>query len=149
VDDDELGAVLGDVAQQLLQLRPVGRAGALAGVNELGDDTGAELRRQISEDPRSSGFPPGHAPMTSFLGVPIRIHDAVTSCDRHVVVHRAAEPGLVVAAGWSRRRAGACGLPADPGGRDPLGICSATTTTAATSPKPSREGARGAREPIG
>ncbi len=27
----------------------------------------------IAEDPRSSGFPPGHPPMASFLGVPIRV----------------------------------------------------------------------------
>jgi signal transduction histidine kinase len=31
----------------------------------------------ISADPRSSGFPPGHPPMGSFLGVPVRIRDAV------------------------------------------------------------------------
>ena len=31
----------------------------------------------ISEDPRSSGFPPGHPPMESFLGVPIRSRNAV------------------------------------------------------------------------
>jgi hypothetical protein len=28
--------------------------------------------RRISDDERSSGFPPGHPEMTSFLGVPIR-----------------------------------------------------------------------------
>ena len=33
--------------------------------------------RQIADDARSSGFPPGHPPMTSFLGVPIRIRDEV------------------------------------------------------------------------
>jgi signal transduction histidine kinase len=32
---------------------------------------------RISEDPRSSGFPEGHPPMTTFLGVPIRSRDAV------------------------------------------------------------------------
>lgn len=31
----------------------------------------------ISDDPRSSGFPAGHPPMTSFLGVPIRVRDEV------------------------------------------------------------------------
>lgn len=31
----------------------------------------------IGDDPRSSGFPPHHPPMRSFLGVPIRSHDAV------------------------------------------------------------------------
>lgn len=32
--------------------------------------------QRIADDPRSSGFPPGHPPMTSFLGVPIRSRDA-------------------------------------------------------------------------
>ena len=31
----------------------------------------------ISDDPRSSGFPDNHPPMTTFLGVPIRSRDAV------------------------------------------------------------------------
>ena len=33
--------------------------------------------RRIASDPRSAGFPPGHPPMNSFLGVPIRIRDEV------------------------------------------------------------------------
>jgi signal transduction histidine kinase len=32
---------------------------------------------QITGDPRSSGFPANHPPMKSFLGVPIRVRDAV------------------------------------------------------------------------
>src|SRR5689334_23815739 len=32
---------------------------------------------RIDDDPRSSGFPSGHPPMASFLGVPIRIRDEV------------------------------------------------------------------------
>lgn len=31
----------------------------------------------IGDDPRSSGFPAGHPPMTAFLGVPIAVRDAV------------------------------------------------------------------------
>lgn len=31
----------------------------------------------IAKDPRSSGFPPGHPPMSSFLGVPLRVGDEV------------------------------------------------------------------------
>lgn len=31
----------------------------------------------ITEDPRSSGFPPGHPPMSRFLGVPVRVRDVV------------------------------------------------------------------------
>ncbi len=33
--------------------------------------------RRIADDERSSGFPAGHPPMDSFLGVPIRIRDEV------------------------------------------------------------------------
>ncbi|GIF73846.1 GAF domain-containing sensor histidine kinase [Asanoa siamensis] len=33
--------------------------------------------RHITDDPRSTGFPSGHPPMDSFLGVPIRIRDEV------------------------------------------------------------------------
>jgi signal transduction histidine kinase len=33
--------------------------------------------RRIGDDERSSGFPPGHPPMSSFLGVPIRIRDEI------------------------------------------------------------------------
>jgi len=31
----------------------------------------------LSDDPDSSGFPPGHPPMTSFLGAPIKVRDEV------------------------------------------------------------------------
>ena len=33
--------------------------------------------RDLTTDPRSSGFPDGHPPMRSFLGVPLRIRDEV------------------------------------------------------------------------
>lgn len=33
--------------------------------------------KTLAEDQRSSGFPPGHPPMDSFLGVPIRVRDEV------------------------------------------------------------------------
>ena len=33
--------------------------------------------RELRDEPRSSGFPPNHPPMHSFLGVPIRVRDAV------------------------------------------------------------------------
>ncbi|WP_090591879.1 GAF domain-containing sensor histidine kinase [Auraticoccus monumenti] len=32
---------------------------------------------RLSEDHRSAGFPPGHPPMSTFLGVPVRHHDEV------------------------------------------------------------------------
>ncbi|GAA5134646.1 sensor histidine kinase [Pseudonocardia adelaidensis] len=41
------------------------------------DDPRPIRLRRISDDDRSSGFPAGHPPMTSFLGVPIRIRDEV------------------------------------------------------------------------
>lgn len=41
------------------------------------DDPSPIRLREMSEDPRSAGFPVGHPPMTSFLGVPIRVRDAV------------------------------------------------------------------------
>lgn len=31
----------------------------------------------LTADPRSAGFPPGHPPMHSFLGIPIRVHTEV------------------------------------------------------------------------
>jgi hypothetical protein len=34
-------------------------------------------RARIADDPRSSGFPAGHPPMDSFLGVPIRVRNEV------------------------------------------------------------------------
>ncbi|GAA4547605.1 GAF domain-containing sensor histidine kinase [Pseudonocardia xishanensis] len=41
-------------------------------------DTPEPIRlARIADDERSSGFPPGHPPMSSFLGVPIRIRDEV------------------------------------------------------------------------
>jgi signal transduction histidine kinase len=33
--------------------------------------------QQMSDDPRSVGFPPEHPPMSGFLGVPVRVRDAV------------------------------------------------------------------------
>ena len=41
------------------------------------DDPRPIRLRTMSSDPRSVGFPPGHPPMTSFLGVPIRVRDEV------------------------------------------------------------------------
>jgi len=41
------------------------------------DDPRPLRMKQISDHPGSVGFPPGHPPMSSFLGVPIRIGDRV------------------------------------------------------------------------
>jgi signal transduction histidine kinase len=59
----------------------VGRIGQLpAGKGLLGaliEDPHPIRLRAIAEDERSVGFPEGHPPMDSFLGVPIRVRDAV------------------------------------------------------------------------
>jgi hypothetical protein len=43
----------------------------------LVDDPEPIRLARIADDPRSCGFPPGHPPMNSFLGVPIRIRNEV------------------------------------------------------------------------
>src|ERR1700694_245611 len=57
--DPEARATIGDL--------PLGRG--ILGV--LIHDATALRLHDLSEDPRSVGFPPGHPPMRSFLGVPI------------------------------------------------------------------------------
>jgi signal transduction histidine kinase len=61
-----------EVAERIGHL-PVGKGllGALI------DDPAPIRIDSIADDPRSCGFPDGHAAMTSFLGVPIRIRDQV------------------------------------------------------------------------
>lgn len=53
---------------------PDGRSGLL-GV--LIRDPRPLLLDDLTRDPRAAGFPPGHPPMHSFLGVPIRVHTEV------------------------------------------------------------------------
>ncbi len=62
---DEVAARIGQPPQGL------GLLGAL-----INDPRPIRLRR-LSDDPRSVGFPPGHPPMTSFLGVPIYVRGGV------------------------------------------------------------------------
>lgn len=65
----------------------------------------------LTRHPDSAGFPPGHPPMRSFLGVPIRVRDAVfgnlyltekaaggefTDEDEHLVVSLAAAAGVAI-----------------------------------------------------
>ena len=66
--------------------------------------------RRIQDDERSSGFPPGHPQMESFLGVPIRSHDeifgnlyltdhedgAFTAEDEDLVLSLAATAGIAI-----------------------------------------------------
>src|SRR3954451_4156438 len=59
-------------------VRAVGRlpdAQGLLGV--LGSDPRPLRLAQLTQDPRAAGFPPGHPPMTSLLGVPVRTRSTV------------------------------------------------------------------------
>jgi signal transduction histidine kinase len=66
---------------------------------------------RIQSDPRSVGFPPNHPPMTSFLGVPLRVRDHVygnlyltekvgdaefTEDDEEAVITLAAQAGVAI-----------------------------------------------------
>ncbi|MFF5444774.1 GAF domain-containing protein [Streptomyces sp. NPDC012888] len=53
---------------------PDGRSGLLG---TLIRDPRPLMVDEVSRDPRSAGFPPGHPGMRSFLGVPIRVHTEV------------------------------------------------------------------------
>ncbi len=63
--DDELRAEIGDLP------RGRGILGAL-----IRDDRVLRLH-DLAADPRSVGFPPGHPPMKTFLGVPVRVRGVV------------------------------------------------------------------------
>ena len=63
--DDELRAQIGDLP------RGRGILGAL-----IRDDRVLRLH-DLAADPRSVGFPPGHPPMKTFLGVPVRVRGVV------------------------------------------------------------------------
>jgi signal transduction histidine kinase len=75
------------------------------------DEPKAVRTKDISAHPRSYGFPPNHPPMTSFLGVPVRIRDQVfgnlyltekrggeefTARDKAIVSALAAAAGVVI-----------------------------------------------------
>lgn len=53
---------------------PDGRSGLLG---TLISDPRPLLVTELTKDPRAAGFPPGHPPMHTFLGVPIRVHTEV------------------------------------------------------------------------
>jgi signal transduction histidine kinase len=54
--------------------RPDGHAGLLGAL--IRDPQTIRLA-DVSDDPRSAGFPPGHPPMRTFLGVPIRVQGEI------------------------------------------------------------------------
>ncbi|MFB7515682.1 GAF domain-containing protein [Streptomyces sp. NPDC056144] len=62
-----------DVARRIGRL-PDGHAGLLGAL--IRDPQTIRLA-DLSTDPRSAGFPPGHPPMRSFLGVPIRVQGEI------------------------------------------------------------------------
>ena len=66
---------VGVPADVVAEIGPLPQGKGLLGV--LIEDPRPIRLGRIGDDPRSSGFPPGHPPMASFLGVPIRIRDEV------------------------------------------------------------------------
>ena len=66
---------VGMPADVVAEIGPLPQGKGLLGV--LIEDPQPIRLGRIGDDPRSSGFPPGHPPMASFLGVPIRIRDEV------------------------------------------------------------------------
>ncbi|MGW7194473.1 GAF domain-containing protein, partial [Streptomyces sp. NPDC054838] len=65
---------LSDAERAALPRLPDGRTGLLGA---LLADARPLLLDDVTLDPRSVGFPPGHPPMRGFLGVPIRVHTEV------------------------------------------------------------------------
>lgn len=63
-----------DAERAAIPRLPDGRSGVLGA---LISDPRPLLLDDLTQDPRSAGFPPGHPPMRSFLGVPIRVHTEV------------------------------------------------------------------------
>ncbi|MFJ6944951.1 GAF domain-containing sensor histidine kinase [Streptomyces wuyuanensis] len=96
-----------EVAQRIGRL-PDGHQGLLGAL--IHDPVVMRLA-DLTEDPRSCGFPPGHPPMRSFLGVPIRVHGEIfgnlylaekrdgaefTDDDLHMVRVLATEAGIAI-----------------------------------------------------
>ncbi|MFE9372167.1 GAF domain-containing protein [Streptomyces sp. NPDC006711] len=67
-------AGLTDAERERVGPLPDGRTGLLGAL--IHDPQPLRLD-DLSEDPRSVGLPPGHPPMRTFLGVPIRVHNQV------------------------------------------------------------------------
>ncbi|WP_329398564.1 GAF domain-containing protein [Streptomyces melanogenes] len=67
-------AGLTDAERERIGALPDGRTGVLGAL--IQDPRPLRLD-DLTADPRSSGVPPGHPPMRSFLGVPIRVHTEV------------------------------------------------------------------------
>ncbi|MFF5704383.1 GAF domain-containing protein [Streptomyces sp. NPDC012794] len=63
-----------DAERATIPRLPDGRTGVLGA---LITEPRPLLLDDLTRDPRAAGFPPGHPPMRSFLGVPIRVHTEV------------------------------------------------------------------------
>ncbi|WP_406861960.1 GAF domain-containing protein [Streptomyces sp. HUAS MG47] len=97
-----------DATARRIGRRPDGHAGLLGAL--IRDPQTIRLA-DLTADPRSAGFPPGHPPMRSFLGVPIRVQgeifgnlylaekhggDPFTDDDVHMVRVLATEAGIAI-----------------------------------------------------
>ncbi|MER6776332.1 MULTISPECIES: GAF domain-containing protein [unclassified Streptomyces] len=67
-------AGLSEAERAAIPRLPDGRTGV---IGALFTDPRPLMLEDLSKDPRSAGFPPGHPVMRSFLGVPIRVHTEV------------------------------------------------------------------------
>ncbi|MER8042651.1 GAF domain-containing protein [Streptomyces sp. NPDC094032] len=65
---------VGDDVARRIGRRPDGHAGLLGALIQ---DPQTIRLADLSADPRAAGFPPGHPPMRSFLGVPIRVQGEI------------------------------------------------------------------------
>ncbi|TDU78352.1 GAF domain-containing protein [Streptomyces sp. KS 21] len=67
-------AGLSEAERAAIPRLPDGRSGL---IGALITDPRPLMLEDLTKDPRSAGLPPGHPPMRSFLGVPIRVHNEV------------------------------------------------------------------------
>ncbi|MEU8529199.1 MULTISPECIES: GAF domain-containing protein [Streptomyces] len=96
-----------DEAARRIGRRPDGRAGLLGAL--IREPQTIRLA-DLTADPRAAGFPPGHPPMRTFLGVPIRVQGEIfgnlylaekrggefTDYDVHMVRVLATEAGIAI-----------------------------------------------------
>ncbi|MCW7991448.1 histidine kinase, partial [Streptomyces platensis subsp. clarensis] len=99
---------VGDEVARRIGRRPDGHAGLLGAL--IRDPQTIRLA-DLSADPRAAGFPPGHPPMRTFLGVPIRVQGEIfgnlylaekngggefNDYDVHMVLVLATESGIAI-----------------------------------------------------
>ncbi|MFD5029739.1 GAF domain-containing sensor histidine kinase [Streptomyces sp. NPDC058405] len=99
---------VGEDVERRIGHRPDGRSGLLGALIR---HPGTLRLTDLTTDPRAAGFPPGHPPMRTFLGLPIRVKgevfgnlylseksdgDAFNEYDLHMVRVLATEAGIVI-----------------------------------------------------